>query len=103
VRALPKDLPEYIQIDVSGLEIGQSIHIGEITPPAGTEILGDKNIPVVAVAIPRTEAQETASLAPGAAPEALEVIKEKKEEGAPAAAAKGGDKGGEKAPAKGKK
>ena len=44
VRCLPKDLPEQIIVDVTALEIGKSIHIGEIKAPAGVEILGDKNI-----------------------------------------------------------
>src|ERR1035438_2445853 len=38
VRALPKDLPEQIIIDVTSLEIGKSIHLGDIVPPAGVEI-----------------------------------------------------------------
>src|ERR1035438_10698410 len=53
VRCLPKDLPELLIIDVSSLELGKAIHIGEIKLPAGVEILGDKNIPVVSVAIDR--------------------------------------------------
>ena len=65
VRALPKDLPEIIQIDVSALEVGKSVHIGEITPPAGVELLGDKKLPVFAVAAPITEAQEEATAAAG--------------------------------------
>src|SRR5947209_15494683 len=43
-RALPKDLPEVISVDVSHLEIGQSIHIGDIKLADGVEILGDKHI-----------------------------------------------------------
>jgi large subunit ribosomal protein L25 len=94
VRALPKDLPEVIEIDVSALEIGKAVHIGEMKPPAGVEILGDKNIPVVAVAAPLTEAQEAAAAAEGGAVGEVEMTKEKKEEGTAGAA-----KGGEKAPA----
>src|SRR5690242_4578299 len=55
VRALPKDLPEQIIIDVSALELSRAIHIGEVKAPAGVEILGGRNIPVVAVAMLRTE------------------------------------------------
>ncbi|HEX4645947.1 MAG TPA: 50S ribosomal protein L25, partial [Verrucomicrobiae bacterium] len=58
VRALPKDLPEVISVDVSHLEIGQSIHIGDIKVAEGVEILGDKHISVISVAEPITEAQE---------------------------------------------
>jgi len=105
VRALPKDLPEFIEIDVSALDIGQSIHIGEITAPPGVEILGDKLIPVLAVAAPVTEAQEAeATAAGGEAGKEPEMIKEKKEDGAEGAApAKAADKGAEKAADKGEK
>ena len=88
VRALPKDLPEQINIDVSGLELNKTIHIGEIQAPEGVEILGGKNVPVVSVAAPRAE--EEAAPVEGAAAAAgdVEMIKEKKE-GEGEAAAKG--------------
>src|SRR5947208_2215440 len=86
-RGLPKDLPEQITVDVSNLKIGQAIHIGEIPPPPGVEILGDKAIPVIAVAAPRTEEEEAAAAAEALAPGEVEMIKEKKEEGAEAAPA----------------
>ncbi len=102
-RCYPKDLPEAIMVDVSHLEIGQSIHIGEIKPPEGVEILGDKKIPVLSVAAPVTEAEEAAAAAEGAASAAdVEMIKEKKEDGtaAPGAAPAKGEKApAEKAPA----
>jgi large subunit ribosomal protein L25 len=109
VRALPKDLPELITVDVSHLKIGQAIHLGEIKAPENTEIIGDKHISVIAVAAPRTEEEEAAELAAAAeaVPGEVEMIKEKKEEGeegAPPAgkgAEKGAVKGAEKAPAKG--
>jgi large subunit ribosomal protein L25 len=106
VRSLPKDLPEQIIVDVSSLELGKAIHIGEIKLPEGVEILGDKNIPVIAVAMPRTEEEEAAATeaAPAAAGD-VEMIKEKKEEGeegaAPAKGEKAPAKGAEKAAAKG--
>ena len=104
-RALPKDLPELITVDVSHLNIGQAIHLGEITAPPGVEIMGDKQIPVIAVAAPRTEEEEAAEAAEAAAavPGEVEMIKEKKEEGEEGAPAKGAEKGAakgaEKAPA----
>jgi large subunit ribosomal protein L25 len=102
VRGLPKDLPEVITVDVSHLNIGQAIHLGEIKVPANVEVIGDKQIPVIAVAAPRTEEEEAAEAAEAAtAPGEVEMIKEKKEgevEGAPAAkgAEKGAAKGAEK-------
>jgi len=113
VRALPKDLPEALVADVSHLEIGKAVHIGEMKAPPGVEILGDKNIPVLSVAAPVSEAQEAATLEAATTPTGeVEMIKEKKEEEAegeakPAekAVGKGAEtapvKGAEKAPAKG--
>jgi len=104
VRALPRDLPEQIVIDVTNLEVGKTIHLGEIPVPPNVEVLGDKNIPVVSVALPRTEEEEAAAAEAGVAAGEVEMIKEKKEEGeeAPKAAAKAekapaGEKAGEKA------
>ena len=99
VRALPKDLPEVIHVDVSHLEIGKAIHIGDIKPPDGVEILGDKQITVLAVAAPVTEAQEAAAEAAATTTGEVEMIKEKKEDGAAGAAPAA--KAGEKAPEKG--
>jgi len=90
VRALPKDLPEVVEIDVTALEIGKAIHIGEIKAPPGVEILGDKGLPVFSVAAPLTEEQATAAAAAATAADAAkqpEMTKEKKVEGAAAAAA----------------
>jgi len=101
VRGLPKDLPEQIVVDVSHLELGKAIHLGEIKAPTGVEILGDKHIPVIAVAVPRTEAEEVAAAEAEAVSAAdVEMIKEKKEEGEEGAE-KAPAKGAEKAPAKG--
>jgi large subunit ribosomal protein L25 len=88
VRALPKDLPEVIQVDVSNLDVGQTIHLGDINPGPGVELLGEKTISVLSVAAPITEAQEAAAEAAAAGPAEVEVLKEKKEE-APAAEKKG--------------
>jgi large subunit ribosomal protein L25 len=118
VRGLPKDLPESLLVDVTNLDIGKSIHLGEIQPPPGVEILGDKKVVVISVAAPLTEAQEAAVLAPTEGAAQPEMIKEKKEEGAPATpaasaapaaadkdkgAAKTADKGPDKAEKKAEK
>jgi large subunit ribosomal protein L25 len=105
VRALPKDLPEVIVVDVSHLKIGEAIHIGDIKPPPNVEVLGDKHISVIAIAAPITEEQEaaaTAEAAAAAAPGEVEMIKEKKEEGEEGEAAPAkGEKGAARAPEKG--
>ncbi|MEI7534700.1 MAG: 50S ribosomal protein L25 [Verrucomicrobiae bacterium] len=102
VRCLPKDLPEQITLDVTALEIGKSIHLGEIVPPVGVEIMGEKTRTVVAVAAPRAE-EEVAATTDAKAAGDVEMTKEKKEEGAEGAApakadAKAGDKKAEAKP-----
>ena len=52
VQCLPKDLPEFVEVDLSGLEAGQSVHVSQVKLPAGVELVqhgeGD---PVVASAL----------------------------------------------------
>ncbi len=54
ISCLPKDLPEYIEIDVSALNLDESIHLSEIKLPQGVKIValeqeGDHDTAVVAV------------------------------------------------------
>ena len=99
VRCLPKDLPDQIVVDVSALEIGKSIHLGEIKAPEGVEIIGDKHISVISVSAPRAEEEVAAPAAAGAAD--VEMTKEKKEDGTEGAAPAA--KADAKAPAAGDK
>jgi len=77
VECLPKDLPERIDVDVSALEVGQSIHVGEVKLPAGVAVLNAKELPVFMVLLPTVEEE----VKPGAegAPTEPEVIREKKD------------------------
>jgi large subunit ribosomal protein L25 len=90
IECLPKDLPELISVDVSNLNIGDSIHVKDIKLPEGVSAMVDENLTVFHVAAPTVEEEKPAA----EAPTAPEVIKEKKPEGAEAAApaAKAGDK-----------
>lgn len=78
VSCLPKDLPELITVDVSNLNIGDSIHVKDIVLPAGVTALADADLTVFLVAAPTVEEEKPAAAA-AAGPE---VIKEKKAEGA---------------------
>ena len=39
VECLPKNLPEFIEVDISELELGESIHLTNLTAPKGTELV----------------------------------------------------------------
>jgi len=72
VRALPDKLPEQIEVDVSALNIHDSIHIEELTLPEGVEAIFTENVTLVTVvppvveAEPTTEEEELAAAAEGA-------------------------------------
>jgi len=62
ISCLPKDLPEYIEVDVLELEIGSAIHLSDLKIPRGVEIAalmhgGDDAQPVVSVHAPRVEVE----------------------------------------------
>ncbi len=54
VRVLPGDIPEHIDVDVTELGIGDSIHVSSLTLEKG-EILNDGELSVVSVGQPRVE------------------------------------------------
>jgi large subunit ribosomal protein L25 len=74
VVCLPADLPNYIEVDLTNLEMGHSIHLSELKLPAGVEssqLRGGNDSVVATIAIPRAEAEpepEVAAAAEAAAP-----------------------------------
>lgn len=69
IRTLPKDLPDFIEIDVTELKMGEAIHVSDIKAIAGVELLDDAQQAVVlCVAPPEEEAAATPAAAEGAAP-----------------------------------
>jgi large subunit ribosomal protein L25 len=75
VSCLPSDLPDYIDLDVSGLDIGDSIKVQDITVPQGITVLdpGDVGVAMVAfvkVAVPQPEAAAEEAAAPAEGAEA---------------------------------
>lgn len=60
VECLPGKIPDEIVIDISDLEIGDSIRIGEITMPDGVASLDDNDRVVVTVTAPRAAVEEAA-------------------------------------------
>jgi large subunit ribosomal protein L25 len=101
IACLPKDLPGFIEVDLSALEVGHALHVSSVKLPDGvTVVTRGKTDPVVAAAIvPRAQVEteeeiaataEAAAAAAAAAPEGE----------AKAADDKGGDKKDDKKEAK---
>lgn len=87
VQCLPDDLPEYIEVDLAALTVGQTVHVSELAMPKGVELvarLSKDNPVVVTVTLPRAAIEEpsaAAATAEGAAadkPEAAAADKDKK-------------------------
>ena len=56
VTCLPGNLPEFIEVDMGGLELGHSIHVTELKLPAGVELVAHvlhENPAVAAVTLPK--------------------------------------------------
>lgn len=61
VKARPADLPDAIEVDLSGLELGTTIRVGDVPLPAGVQTEVDADIPVVVTVAPRGTAAAQAS------------------------------------------
>lgn len=59
VACLPGAIPDKIQVDVSGLEVGDVLHVRDLTPPEGVRYLDNPDEPVVTILAPE-EAEEVA-------------------------------------------
>ncbi len=84
VECLPRDLPDRITVDVSALNIGDSIHVRDIQLPSGVAAKVQPDLTAFSVLAPIVE--EAPAVATAEAAAGPEVITEKKEEGEAAAA-----------------
>ncbi|WP_028081541.1 50S ribosomal protein L25/general stress protein Ctc [Solimonas soli] len=61
VECLPKDLPEYIEVDLSGLNVNESVHLSQLQLPAGVTLVQLKHgndQSVASVHLPRAAVEE---------------------------------------------
>ncbi len=58
VEALPRDLPSSIDVDITALEVGDNLHVSDITGPEGVEIVDDPGAIVCSVTVPMAEEEE---------------------------------------------
>ena len=80
IRCTPDNIPEYIEVDVSGLEIGDSIHLRDITLPEGAEAEIDADRTICSVTPPTVSATTEAAEETAAADGEPEVIGRDKED-----------------------
>jgi large subunit ribosomal protein L25 len=80
VEVDPSNIPNHVDIDVTKLTIGSSIHVREITLPEGVEVLDDGDASVCVVSAPRAAVEAVASEETEAVAAEPEVIRAKKPE-----------------------
>jgi large subunit ribosomal protein L25 len=70
INCLPADLPEFIEVDLSGLTKNATLHVNDVKLPKGVKYVSHgKGNPVLVSAVPPLVAEEAAAGAEGAAPE----------------------------------
>lgn len=77
IECLATHIPEVIRVDVTNLNVGQSLHVRDLIAPEGVTITSPKDLTVFSVAMPKME-EETPKEGDVTEPE---VIGKKKEEG----------------------
>ncbi len=97
VTCLPADLPEYIEVDLSNLQIGHSIHLAQLKLPQGvesTQLRSGDDAVVATIPVPKAEAEvvEAVAAAPAAATAPAAAAPAAGAAPKAPAAAKGGDK-----------
>lgn len=82
IECLPKDIPENLKIDISGLHLHQSLKVGDIVPPPGVRIISDPSTVVVLISVPHKEeeAAKPAEEVAAAEPAEPEVIRKERAE-----------------------
>src|SRR5690242_16840680 len=103
IEVLPANIPDRVELDVTALKIGDSLHVRDLTIP-NARILTDTDLTIATVVPPRAE--EVATPTPEAAtevaePELIRKVREGEEEEGEAAGGGGGGGGAPKPEAKG--
>ena len=77
IESLPADVPPRIEFDITSLKIGESIRVGDLTPPEGVEFLTDPDTMVLAVVEPAMmDTELDLAVAGEEAPEAEAAVEE---------------------------
>jgi large subunit ribosomal protein L25 len=102
ISCLPKDLPEFIEVDISGLSLNESIHLSQLKVPKDVVLveLAKEDAAVVAIHAPRAEEPEPTAAAAAGAPAAEGAAAAAPAAGAAAAGAPAGDAAKKGEPAK---
>ncbi len=71
LECLPADIPEFVEVDVSSLGIGESIHVKDVNLPETLRVLEDEGLTLVTIIPPETEEKAAAAAEALAEPEVI--------------------------------
>jgi large subunit ribosomal protein L25 len=81
IKCDPADIPNHIEADVNGLQIGASLHVRDLKIPDGIEVMDDADASVCVIAAPRAVIEAAATTEAAETSAEPEVIGKAKEEG----------------------
>lgn len=59
VETLPTDIPEFLEVDISQLNIGDSLNVSDLQIPKGAQVVGDPDETIISVLAPTIEEEPT--------------------------------------------
>jgi large subunit ribosomal protein L25 len=72
----PANIPNHIDVDVSGLGVGHTVHVRDVQLPDGVTVLDDADATICVVGVPKVAAEAVAEVADvGAEPEVIRKVK----------------------------
>lgn len=80
VECLPTDIPEYLEVDISELDFGESITVEDLNAGSGVEIITEADTVIVSVVAPQTEEEPAEEEAEVEATEPERIGEEEEEE-----------------------
>jgi len=63
IECLPRAIPDSVEVDVSSLDVGDSIHVRDLALPEGATMLSDPDLAVASVVLPKAEEEQVAAAA----------------------------------------
>jgi large subunit ribosomal protein L25 len=70
IECLPRAIPDAVEVDVSALDVGDSIHVRDLVLPEGAKMLSDGDLAVASVVLPKAEEEAKPAEAAAVAAEA---------------------------------
>ena len=63
IECLPRAIPDSVEVDVSDLDVGDSIHVRDLALPEGATMLSDPDLAVASVVLPKAEEEQVVAAA----------------------------------------